>query len=120
MPLMAYFTPPLPDEFTARSEVLNATVIASDDTRYLASVAKTTTVEINLEGSQAVIRGDVVLAQSNLSVSQVWVLVVAYDAEGNIVGDRKWKSTGATHFDTTVYSLGGEIDHVEVLTEVRP
>jgi LysM repeat protein len=120
MPLMAYFVPPLPEEFEARSEVISALTVAADDTRYLELQVETETVEINLDGRQAVIRGDVILPEDIPTPSQIWALAVAYDPEGDIIGARKWKSAGETHFEITVYSLGGRIDHVEVLTEIRP
>ena len=120
IPLMAYFAPPLPDEYEPRSEVISALAVPADDTRYLDLEVKTGTVEINSDGSQAVITGDVILTGDVPTPSQVWALAVAYDANGEIVGARKWKSEGETHFEITVYSLGGVIDHVEVLTEVRP
>lgn len=120
IPLMAYFTPPLPDEFEARSEILSALAVAADDTRYLDLEVKAGTVEINPDGKQAVITGEVMIMDDVPTPSQVWVLAVAYDANGDIVGARKWKSAGETHFEIPVYSLAGMIDHVEVLTEVRP
>jgi LysM repeat protein len=120
IPLMAYFAPPFPDEYEARSEVISALAVPPDDTRYLDLEVKTGKVEINPDGRQAVISGDVMLTSDVPTPSQVWVLAVAYDANGDIVGARKWKSAGETHFEITVYSLGGIIDHVEVLTEARP
>jgi len=120
IPLMVYFAPPLPDEYEARSEVISALAIPADDTRYLDPEVKAGTVEINPDGRQAVISGDVMLTSDVPTPSQVWVLAVAYDANDDIVGARKWKSAGETHFEITVFSLGGKIDHVEVLTEVRP
>ena len=120
IPLMAYFAPPIPDEYEARSEVIRALAIPTNDTRYLDLEVKTGTVEINPDGRQAVISGDVMLPENGPTPSQVWVLGVAYDANGDIVGARKWKSAGETHFEITVYSLGGIINHVELLTEIRP
>jgi hypothetical protein len=54
------------------------------------------------------------------TLSQLWVLAVAYDANGNIVGARKWKSAGEKEFEFTVFSVAGAIDHVEMLNEARP
>jgi LysM repeat protein len=120
LPLMAYFAPPLSEDFEARSEVLSALAVATDDPRYLDLQVKTEMVEINPDGKQAVIRGDVILPEDIPTPSQIWALAVAYDPEGDIIGARKWKSVGETHFEITVYSVGGRIDHVEVLTEIRP
>ena len=120
IPLMAYFAPPLPDEYEARSEVISALAVPVDDLRYLDLEVKTETVEISPDGGQAVVSGDVMLTDDSPTPTQVWILAVAYDASGDIVGARKWKSAGEMHFEITIYSLGGLIDHVEVLTEARP
>jgi LysM repeat protein len=120
MPLMAYFAPPLPEEFQAQSEVLSGLAVAVDDTRYLDLQVKVGTVEINQDGNQAVIRGDVIVPDGTPALSQLWALAVAYDSNEDIVGARKWKSAGEMQFDITVYSLAGKIDHVEVLIEARP
>lgn len=120
MPLLAYFGAPLPDEFNARVELLTASAIPAGDTRYMDAQIKVSQVDITSVAGQAVIQGDVILPQGSTSPSQVWVLAVAYDAGGNIVGMRKWKSISDTHFDVIVYSLGGVINHVDVLAEVRP
>jgi LysM repeat protein len=120
MPMMAYFAPPLPDEFKALSEVLSGLAVAVNDKRYLDLKFDVGKVEINQTGEQAVINGDVSVPGAIPTLSQIWALAVAYDANGDIVGARKWKSEGETHFDITVYSLVGKIDHVDVLIEARP
>jgi LysM repeat protein len=120
MPLMVYFAPPLPVEFQAQAEVLSALSVAVDDQRYIDTQVKVDAVEISPDGGTAEVSGKVVVAENAQSMSQLWLLAVAYDAEGNIVGARKWKSAGETEFDFSVFSLAGAIDHVEVLSEARP
>lgn len=120
IPLMAYFAPPLPDQFLAQSEVLSGLVISADDTRYLDLQVNIGTVKINQDGKQATVSGDVIVSDDTPALSQLWALAVAYDISGNIVGARKWKSAGDTYFEITVYSLGDMIDHMEVLIEARP
>jgi len=120
IPLMAYFSPPLLADFQTQSEVLSGLAVAANDTRYLDLQVKVGTLEINQDGKQAVISGEVVLPENAQNPSQLWALAVAYDSNGDIVGVRKWKSAGETSFDITVYSVAGMIDHVEVLTEGRP
>jgi LysM repeat protein len=119
IPIMAYFAPPLPDEFQAQSKLLSALSVASDDVRYLESQVKADTVEINPDGGGATVKGEVVLPDNSPTLSQLWVLAVAYDADGNIVGARKWKSAGEKEFEFTVFSVAGAIDHVEMLSEAR-
>ena len=120
MPLMAYFAPPLPEAFQAQSEVLSSLEVAIDDTRYLDLQVRIGTAEISQDGRQALVDGEVLSSNEATAISQLWALTVAYDANGDIVGARKWKSEGETRFEITVYSLAGRIDHVEVLTEARP
>jgi hypothetical protein len=56
----------------------------------------------------------------------IWLVAVAYDADGQIVGFRRWEwrgsiSAGAFQpFAIIVYSQGPAIDHVEMLVEARP
>jgi LysM repeat protein len=120
MPIMAYFSPPLPGEFQAQGEVLSALTVAADDQRYLNSQVNVETVDINPDGGGATVSGQVVLPDNSTVPSQLWVLAVAYDADGNIIGARKWKSAGEKEFEFTVFSVGGAIDHVEMLSEARP
>jgi hypothetical protein len=120
IPLMAYFAPPLPDQFQAQSEILSGLALTAEDTRYLDLHAKVGSVEIKQDGKQATVSGDVIVPDNTPTISQLWALAVAYDTLGHIVGARKWKSGGETHFEFTVYSLAEKIDHVEVLIEARP
>jgi LysM repeat protein len=120
MPFMAYFPPPLPEEFMARSKLLSAIAVETGDQRYINAQVELTDVFINADRSQAVVSGEVLLPEDTSPPSQVWILAVAYDAQGDIIGERKWKSASETQFELTVYSLGGMIDQVKLLTEVRP
>ncbi len=120
MPLMTYFSPLLPDEYQVQSELMSGLAVAADDARYIDLQTKVGMVEISPDGSQADVTGDVIVTDDTPALSQLWVLAVAYDAEGDVIGARKWKSGGETQFEITVYSLGGMIDHVEVLVEARP
>ncbi|HEX9089893.1 MAG TPA: LysM domain-containing protein, partial [Anaerolineales bacterium] len=120
MPLMAYFAPPLPDEFQPQSQVLSGLKVEDDDQRYLDLQTNISGTDISQDGKQVIIRGEVVLPDGTSSPGQLWALGVAYNAEGDIVGVRKWKSGGEKQFEITVYSLAGVINHVEVLTEARP
>lgn len=120
IPLMAYFAPPLPDGYQAQCEILSGLPVGADDTRYLDLDIEVGVVKTSDDGSNAQVSGDVIVPDSTQSISQIWILAVAYDVNENIIGARKWKSDGETHFEITVYSLSGTIDHVEVLIEARP
>jgi LysM repeat protein len=120
MPLMAYFSPPLPDQFQARGKVITGLEVTPGDSRYIDAQVSIASTEISNDGKQAVVRGEVKLPQDAPQLSSLWVLAVAYDSATNIVGVRKWKSDGETTFEIPVYSLAGAIDHVETLVEARP
>lgn len=120
MPLMVYFEPPVPNTFNARAELLSAILIAEDDERYLEAEMGEIKVDISTDGSQATVSGTITLPEGAASTSQVWVLAVAYDAEGNVIGARKWESDQVLEFTFAVYSLAGMIDSVDVVSEVRP
>jgi LysM repeat protein len=120
IPLMAYFAPPLPEGYQAQSEVLSGLQVAGDDTRYIDLQVKVGSAKIAEDGSQAQVSGDVIVPDGTPNISQLWALAVAYDLNGNTVGARKWKSDGKAKFEITVYSLGGKIDHLDVLIEARP
>jgi LysM repeat protein len=119
MPVMAYFAPPLSDSYRAQSELVTALAVNEDDARYLDPRVQVDKVEIGNGGTDATVSGEVLLP-AGTTASQLWLLAVAYDANGNIIGMRKWKSAGETEFSFTVFSLADAIDHVEVLAEARP
>jgi hypothetical protein len=120
LPMMCYFAPPLPDEFEAQAEILSGLAVATDDTRYLDLETKVDQIEISTDGRQAVVSGEVIIPDEQSIPSQLWVLIVAYDSNGNVIGARKWEFTGEAKFQLSVYSLAGRIDHIEFLTEARP
>ena len=120
IPVMAFFAPPIPSEYVARSELLSGLAVAADDGRYLDIQVKIKNIEISPDGTEVRVSGGLILDDSTSIPSQMWVLGVAYDLEGKIIGERKWESKGEKEFSFSVYSLGAMIDHVEVLVEVRP
>jgi hypothetical protein len=66
----------------------------------------------------AKISGDV-LVEGN--ASRLWVVATAYDANGKIVGARRWESvSGEKMFNLTVASLGSTIDRVQLMVEAKP
>ncbi|OGO10801.1 MAG: hypothetical protein A2Y53_08800 [Chloroflexi bacterium RBG_16_47_49] len=120
IPLMTYFDPPLPLKFEVLAELLSGLTVSTDDRRYLDLEVNITKSAISTDGRQADVVGEIILPEGSSTPTQLWVLVVAYNSIGNVIGARKWESTGDARFDLSVYSMAGTIDHVEVLTEGRP
>jgi hypothetical protein len=125
MPLALHFPPPVLGDGSVRVQLISAIRLLPGDARYLPVMLEGTLVSVAASGLTARVTGKVVLVGPGTS-SQLWVLAVAYDAEGQVVGLRRWDSTSpmrATEpasFNFLVSSLGPRIDKVEFLTEARP
>jgi LysM repeat protein len=121
MPLVVYFPSPLPVEFSARGELLSAGELAVGDSRYLDWPVILESMDIMGDGLRlAVLTGRIEPPANSQAPGQVWVVAVAYDQAGSVVGVRKWESAGEFSFELSVYSLRGPIERVELLVEVRP
>ena len=64
-------------------------------------------------------------ADASPRAQTVWVVAVAYDAAGRVVGFRRWdggglQPGGSLPFDLTVASLGSRVTRVELFIEARP
>ena len=117
MPLVAYTTDPPKGWTSARGQLLGAYSLSAGKDYYLATSIQNANIVISDDGLSANVTGRVEIQGGEAGT--IWVLVVAYDAAGEIVGFRRWESEGATEFDTSVYSLGPEIKTVDLLIEAR-
>jgi len=126
IPLIYYFTPPLPETYKPIAELLSALPVTEGDERYLSARLKILSEAIEPNGLQATVKGEVSLPKRSQPANQTWIAVVAYGTNGEVVGVRKWEANSALEagedlpFDITVYSLGPPIERVEVLVEARP
>jgi hypothetical protein len=126
LPLAAFFSPPAPVDAAPRAEQTNSLVVPPYDTRYLTATVQVESVDIYPDGQQADVQGNVLLPAGPRPASVVWVAVVAYDGDGNVVGVRKWEAAeslppaGRLPFTVTVYSLGPAIAWVDAVVEARP
>lgn len=125
MPVAMYFSPPVPINANVRVQVLTDIRLPPGDTRYLPVSVENSLVSVDASGRTAQVSGRVVLAGAD-PASTLWVLATAYDAEGNVVGLRRWESASGlsadapVSFDFQVSSVGPAIERVEFLTEARP
>lgn len=126
MPLAAYFAPPLPVQFTVGADLLTALPVDDGTRRYLPLKLENQRIEMIQGGLSAEVSGTLRLVDASQAAKLVWVGLVAYAADGQVVGMRRWESDrplaagGALDFTVRVYSSGAEINRVEVLTEARP
>lgn len=127
LPLAAYFPPPLPPAYQVDAEILTALPIPEDTPRYLEAQVEDLHQTIAPDGLGVTLEGHVLLAPGiTQPAQQVWVLGVAYDATGQVVGVRRWESTvplapgERLSFRLLVYSAGPPIARAEAWVEARP
>jgi len=126
MPVAAYFPAPVPVGAAPRARILTAIRLPADDARYLPIVLQNTLVSVDWAGRTARVTGQAASLTLDEQVNTLWILGVAYDAHGNVVGLRRWESStpvaggGSVPFDLTISSLGPPIDRVDLLVEARP
>lgn len=126
MPLAVYFPPPIAAGAVPRVEMLTSFRLLPNDPRYLSCAVQNTLVSVDWSGRSAQLSGQVVLTNSNGTATSLWVLGVAYDTAGEVVGLRRWDASTPLEagkslpFNFTVSSVGPAIDHVDFLVEARP
>lgn len=135
MPAMLYFPPPIPPESSPMVEMLTAAPVQTGDERYLLTTLEGLDEGIKDDGLQADVQGLISLPGDSPPASQIWLVVVAYGSDGEVVGVRKWEANDSNDsdeqpeilqpgenlpFEVTVFSLGPTIKRLEVLVEARP
>jgi hypothetical protein len=126
LPAYAFF-PSLEAGVKPSAQLVVSIRLAPADRRYLWATARNVLVSLDWDGRSASVQGQVFLAaESSASAKTLWLAAVAYDANGQIVGFRRWEWQGslkpgrAQAFDLSVYSLGPAIETVEIIVEARP
>lgn len=120
LPLTTFFAPPIPADAHPQAQILSSTSLAAGDARYLPALLVNPLTEISPNGKTARVTGQVSLSANAAQAKIVWVVAVAYDDAGRVVGFRRWEGTGAGAFDLTVSSLGSRVKRVELFVEARP
>ena len=125
LPLGVYFPPDIPFDAKPQVQILTAIQLQPNDSRYLPATVNNTLVQINEDGHFGEISGEVRLSAEATAANQVWVVAVAYDEDGRVVGVKRWDGGGMQPgtrlmFEMTVSSLGGRMTRVEFAVEARP
>lgn len=115
MPLVAYLEQAPEGWAAGRGQVVSAFELAADDEYYLNAELIETDVDNAEGGRSARVLGEVQLGGQEPEV--LWVLAVAYGVDGKVAGFSKWESDGEREFYFYVYSLGPQIERVELLVE---
>ncbi len=127
LPLAAFFPPPLPRAYQVDAEVLTALPIPAGAPRYLDAEVVKVTQTLSPDGLSAYLEGEVQLAAGvSQTAQQVWVLGMALDGAGQVVGLRRWESPAPLApgerlpFRLWVYASGAPMARAEVRVEARP
>jgi hypothetical protein len=126
IPLIAFIPGRYPSEFITSTNILSVQPLPRNDERYLNAWLEVDQVEIAKSGERAQVAGRIGLPVKSQPGSSIWILIVAYDQEGNVVGVRKTEQYGifepgsSRKFNIEVFSLGSEISEVRAFVEARP
>ncbi len=121
LPVYVYF-PNTPAEVTPQIQLLSA--MQSNSSRYLSATLNNIVAKIDWSGRSAQVSGQIILPAESNAATQVWVAAVAYDANGTVVGVRRWEGGAlepgsSFNFDFSVSSVGGEIEAVEFFIQAK-
>jgi LysM repeat protein len=132
IPLAIYFQPPLPDWESSQAQLSNATTANQVEERYFSTtVTSLQTEPLDENRIGYLVSGTVTLTQPAADPKEeaalpayVWVVAVAYDENGQVIGLRRWEAPAEAlgeevNFSFEVFSLGEPIERVEVLAEAR-
>ena len=122
LPLFAYFPPPVFANPQVILQVQTAMQAGEASTAPVVSVADPLT-EITADGSSARVSGEVAVDAGSKDAGTIWITAVAFDAQGNVLGVRRWESRQTVKageeipYEMWVYSTGGVITTIELFTE---
>lgn len=123
IPISVLFPAPILQGSQPQARIITASLLPSPGSTYPAISIISNLVEIDWGGLNAHVSGKTALATSGLKASRVWILAIAYDQEGKLVGFSRWESKTNLSFpdhlpfDFSVSSLGPPIEHVDLLVE---
>jgi len=126
LPLSVLFPPPVPLGSKPQLQILTAMRLIPTDERYLPAGVQNTLTNVSWSGRSADVRGELFLPDSSANASTIWLAAIAYDGSGNVVGWRRWESTGglaagsSLPFNLVVSSVAGRIARVDFTVEARP
>ncbi len=125
LPLIAYFQPPVSENYEVAAEIDFFLPVMPEDDRYIDVAMISQNVEYSEDLRTAHVTGDLRLSEVGAEAEYLWVIATAFDADGNVVAVRRWDAnenlpSGAElSYELTLYSLGGAIDRVEVMAEAH-
>ena len=126
IPLVVFFPGIQTDEITALGELITAQTVPKNYDRYLNAWIEIKQVDLSDDSMQAEVIGSYGLPKKSSPGNLVWIVAIAYDAEGRVAGIRKieeikpFEPGESRDFSLIVYSLDPQIAEVKVFIEARP
>lgn len=123
LPLVAYFEPPLPEDYMISATIDFILPFMPDDQRYLPVSIAGETVTLSRNGKTARVTGELTLPDGEPISRYLWVNATARDNQGYVVAVRRWESIRqisggeSIQFSIMLYSLGDAIDQVDLIAE---
>lgn len=122
LPLVVRFTGPTPASFEARAFFKDQLPVMPNDDRYLSLPEPLSSTEIEPEGRWAKLK--LQLPSDSAKARSIWLLAVAWNAEGQPIGWRRVDLEAPFALDEAievqVFSLDGRIARVSLNLEARP
>jgi len=125
LPLISYFQPPIPQDYSVSVKVDFLLPVMPNDQRYLAVEIENQQVDLREDARMARVSGELVLPEGQPDTRTIWINATAFDESGRVVAVRRWDIEdqltpgGRVPFAMWLYSLAGPIDQVDVLVEAR-
>ena len=125
MPVIVYFSGPVPEDVNVIAEVENWLPVMPDDSRYAQAELSESQIELAEDHLSAKVSGEIFVKSDEKELHSLRLLAAAYDQTGKVVGLRLWEADlpinadSTIPFSTFVYSLSLPIDKIELFTEAR-
>jgi len=130
LPVFAYFPPPVFANPQASLKLVSATRINQNGTptamQDAVIVIDDPDLIISANGFSVAVTGGARFDAPEGTSGKLWIAAVAFDAEGKVVGIRRFSTREAYNkgeiipFSLNIYSIGGRIDRVELFGELNP
>ena len=125
LPVLVSFPAPVPETYDLQVQIDSWLLTMPDDDRYAETEIVDSEIRISEDYPLAYVEGEINVEADNREIASLWLLAIAFDQDGNPVGFRRWEvalpliNTQNIAFKTIVYSLGPDIDKVELMAEAR-
>jgi LysM repeat protein len=118
LPFAAYFSPEMPDPFQFSAQFTSSIPLDVAVNQYQRVEILDQQFTIN-DPSTTRVSGSFELPENT---TQIWVVAIALNESGNIIGLRKWESTEPETgvFEFNLYAVSGQIAEVLVYAEAQP